>query len=86
MPQKNVTEANRTEIVGVRFTKRQLDEFDRMVADGIYANRSEAIRDSCLQGILKYRGAFTGKTKPLDKALKDKIWKEYCEEKGYKLD
>lgn len=83
MPQKQVTEANRTELVAVRFTKRQLDEFDRMVAEGIYANRSEAIRDSCLQGIMKYKGAFTGKTRPLDKALKDKVWKEYCEAHGF---
>lgn len=42
--------------IQVRLTKRFLDIIDRMIDDGIYANRSEAIRDCIRKACNEHKG------------------------------
>jgi len=64
--------------ISLRLPDRILEEIDLLVEKGIYANRTEALREGARFLLRAQIGSLPGK--PIE-ISKDKMWKEFEEEK-----
>lgn len=67
-------------LVAVRMTNKILEGVDELVAEGVYASRSEAMRDAGRLILNMHRGIYKGRGKPVDR---DKLVREYFKERGF---
>ena len=64
-------------LVSLRFPDKLLDEIDGLVEGGVYASRTEALRDAARMLLRSQIGVVPGK--PLE-VSKDEIWDELVKE------
>lgn len=65
--------------ISLRLPDRILEEIDTLVEKRVYANRTEALREGARLLLRVQIGSLQGK--PIE-ISKDKIWKEFVEEKA----
>jgi Arc/MetJ-type ribon-helix-helix transcriptional regulator len=70
------------EVIAVRLTEQLTKELDKLVKEGMYPNRSEALREAARLLLRMQRGMLTGRAKPLDR---DKLMEEFAKSRGFKL-
>jgi len=67
--------------ISLRLPDRILEEIDALVEKGVYASRTEALREGARIVLRAQTGSIPGK--PLD-ISKDEIWEEFVKEKASK--
>jgi Arc/MetJ-type ribon-helix-helix transcriptional regulator len=67
--------------ISLRLTDRILEELNTLVEKGIYASRTEALREGARLILRAQTGSLTGR--PVE-VSKDEIWREFVEEKSSK--
>ncbi len=72
----------KTVTVATKLTEKMAEMIDKMVEEGIYTSRSDALRDAARLLIQIKKGSFTGRARLFSK---DEIIREYAREKGFKL-
>ncbi|MDI6902328.1 MAG: ribbon-helix-helix domain-containing protein [Methanocellales archaeon] len=76
-----------TVAVGTKLTKVMVEEIDRLVKDGVYTSRSEALRDATRLLVRAHRGGLRGKitrTQFTDEEREEAL-KEFIRQKGLEL-
>ena len=63
--------------ISLRMPEKLLDNIDKLVEDGIYANRTEALRDAARLLIRSQVGMIPGKRPEISK---DEIWEAVIED------
>lgn len=67
--------------ISLRLPNRILQEIDALVEEGVYANRTEALREGARLLLRAQTGSIPGK--PIE-VSKDEVWEEFTEEKASK--
>ena len=67
--------------ISLRLPDRILQEVDALVKKGVYASRTEALREGARLLLRAQTGSLPGR--PIE-VSKEEIWKEFQEEKGAK--
>ena len=67
--------------ISLRLPDKILAELDNLVLEGIYANRTEALRDGARTILRTHIGILPGLPKEVSK---EEIWEEFLQEKGFK--
>jgi len=57
--------------VQIRFTKRIIEHIDRLIENGVYSNRSEAIRDAARRLVIDMSHMNNPFPQPLKKEIQD---------------
>ena len=60
--------------ISLRLPDKLLEEIDNLVEQGIYANRTEALRDAARQMLRQQIGSIPGKPPKIDK---NELWEEF---------
>ncbi len=63
--------------ISIRMPEKMLDNIDKLVEDGLYANRTDALRDAARLLIRSQVGMIPGKR---PKISKDEIWEAVTED------
>ena len=67
--------------ISLRLPDKILKEIDNLVLQGIYASRTEALREGARIILRTHIGIFPGLPKEISK---DEVWEEFLREKGFK--
>lgn len=67
--------------ISLRLPEKILEEIDNLVALGMYANRTEALRDGARLLLRAQGGSLPGLPKEISK---EEIWEEFIREKKFK--
>lgn len=68
-------------LISLRLPDKILEEIDNLVAQGLYANRTEALREGARILLRSQIGSLPGLPKEV---TKDEIWEDFMREKGFK--
>lgn len=68
-------------IISLRLPEKILEEIDSLVSQGMYANRTEALREGARILLRAQVGSLPGLPKEISK---EEIWEEFIREKKFK--